>query len=82
MTEGYTILKQFGSRLVQVHISEVNSSSQHERISFGARLAFEQLTTLIPEGVPLILESRVTEAEISEEVNIVCELFEPIASAV
>ena len=69
MTEAYRILRQFADRLCQVHISEVNSSSQHDRLSFSAILAFEQVSNLIPKQTPLIIESRVTEQEIDPEID-------------
>src|SRR5216684_5718771 len=37
------ILHLFAERLCQVHVSEVNSASQHDRFSFSAVLAFEQV---------------------------------------
>jgi hypothetical protein len=52
-----------------VHLSEVNSESQHDPISYGAILAFQQIASLIPESVPVILESRVTSAQILSEVG-------------
>jgi len=33
MTEAFLILSRFAKKLVQVHISEVNSASQHDAIS-------------------------------------------------
>jgi len=47
----------------------VNSESQHEPISFGAILAFQQIAFLVPESVPIILESRVNAMQISKEVQ-------------
>lgn len=69
MTEAYKILQLLADRLCQVHVSEVNSSSQHERLSYSAILAFEQVSNLIPKQVPLIIESRVTEQEIDPEIE-------------
>jgi hypothetical protein len=69
MTEAYQILRLFGNRLCQVHISEVNSASQHDRLSFAAILAFEQVANLIPESIPLIVESRVTPPDIEIEIQ-------------
>lgn len=68
MTEAYRILKCFRSRLKQIHISEVNTASQHDPISFAARLAFQEVASLVPPGVPIIIESRVSESEISREI--------------
>ena len=36
MTEAFLILRAFGDRLAEVHISEVNSACKHEAISHGA----------------------------------------------
>ncbi len=69
MTEAFLILKNLQNRLVQLHLSEVNSESQHEPISFGAILAFQQIAFLVPESVPIILESRVNAMQISKEVQ-------------
>lgn len=69
MTEAYRMLKTFGSRLRQVHVSEVNSLSQHDAISFVTEIAFKQVAELIPENTPLILESRVSEDEIAAEIS-------------
>jgi hypothetical protein len=67
MTEAFLILSKFVERLVQVHISEVNSASQHDPISHGAKLAFQQIAGLIPDRVPIIIESRVLASQIKEE---------------
>jgi sugar phosphate isomerase/epimerase len=67
MTEAFLILSRFAGKLVQVHISEVNSASQHDTISHGAKLAFQQIAGMIPEWVPIIVESRVLAAQIEDE---------------
>lgn len=67
MTEAFLILSKFGKRLAQVHISEVNSASQHDPISHGAKLAFQQIAGLIPDDIPIIIESRVLPSQIEEE---------------
>jgi hypothetical protein len=69
MTEAFLILSAFEKKLVQVHLSEVNSESQHDPISYGAMLAFQQVASLIPERVPVILESRVASEHILREVE-------------
>ena len=69
MTEAYLLLKKFGGRLRQLHISEVNTSSKHDRISEGAYRAFQEIASLIPDNVPAILETPVTENEIEEELE-------------
>ena len=57
MGEAVLILEEFLERLVQLHVSEVNSESKHDPISLEAATAFAIVSTLIPENVPAILES-------------------------
>jgi hypothetical protein len=75
MTEAYRILKLFAEKLCQVHVSEVNSASQHESVSFASILAFSQVANLISESVPLIIESRVQPDEIENEISRTKEAF-------
>jgi Xylose isomerase-like TIM barrel len=77
MTEAFLILSRFAGKLVQVHISEVNSASQHDPISHGAKLAFQQVAGMIPEYVPLIVESRVMPAQILKEAEQAIESLIP-----
>lgn len=69
MIEAHLLLKQFGDRLRQLHVSEVATSSKHGRLSWGAIEAFRRLAPRIPEDVPVILESPVDETEVAEEVE-------------
>ena len=73
MAESYRILEAYGSRLTQLHVSEVNSASQHDPISYATKLGFQSLAHLIPAHVPLITESRVSQSEISKEIETVLE---------
>ena len=73
MTDAFLMLTAFQKRLVQVHLSEVNSESQHEALSYGAKLAFQQVASLIPDELPIILESRVKSEDIGSEVEIARE---------
>jgi hypothetical protein len=69
MTEAYLILRDFGPRLAQVHVSEVNSRSKHDALSYSSILAFQEVARLIPEQVPLILETPVTQGEMESEME-------------
>jgi hypothetical protein len=73
MTESYRILEAYGSRLTQLHVSEVNSASQHDPITYATKLGFQSIAHLIPAHIPLIVESRVSQGEISKEINTVLE---------
>jgi sugar phosphate isomerase/epimerase len=63
------ILRRFGDRLRQVHISEVNARNRHEPISYTALEAFRSLAHLIPENVPVVSEASVEPAGVREEVR-------------
>jgi hypothetical protein len=79
MTESYRILEAFGSRLAQLHVSEVNSAGQHDPISFATKLGFQSIAHLIPAHIPLIIESRVSQGEISKEIDTVLESLPSLA---
>lgn len=68
MTEAYLILREFGGRLRQVHVSEVNTSSRHAPLSYASILSFREVAHLIPSHVPLILETPVKEEDIASEI--------------
>jgi len=68
MTEAWLILREFGSKLRQVHVSEVNTRSKHDRLSWASMFAFQDVAHLIPENVPLILETPAPEADMDAEI--------------
>ena len=68
MTEAYLILREFGPRLSQVHVSEVNTRSKHDPLSYAAIIAFQEVAHLIPSDVPLILETPVSEDQMEAEI--------------
>ena len=80
MTESYLLLHAFGSRLGQIHISEVNTNSKHDRISRGAIRVFREVSNLILPSVPIILETPVEEAYIEEELKRAAEALTPVTS--
>jgi hypothetical protein len=57
MTEAYLLLTEFRGKLRQVHVSEVNTSSKHDVISYASVLAFREVAHLVPSDIPLILET-------------------------
>jgi hypothetical protein len=68
MTEAYLILREFGPRLRQVHVSEVNTRSKHDPLSYASILAYQEVAHLIPTNVPLILETPVAADQIQGEI--------------
>lgn len=68
MCEAALILNMFSDRLTQVHVSEVNSRSKHERLSLEAIWAFGRVAEKIPTHIPLILETPVSAEDFDAEV--------------
>lgn len=79
MTDAFLMLTAFRDKLIQIHLSEVNSESQHEAVSYGAKLAFQQVASLIPNSLPIILESRVTTGQISSEIEVALQALSKTA---
>jgi hypothetical protein len=69
MSEAWAILQRFRDRIRQLHVSEVNTQSKHDPISLESILAFQKVSHLLPADSPIILESRVEESEIDEEIE-------------
>jgi hypothetical protein len=68
MTEAACIIEEFGDRLAQVHLSEVDGRGEHFAMSLTAELAYEQFSETISD-VPVILEAIVEEYEIELEIG-------------
>jgi hypothetical protein len=68
MCEAYAMLRAFGSRLAEVHVSELDPASRHVRLSPSAVHAFSEVAGLIPPGVPVIIEAPVRPDELADEV--------------
>ncbi len=77
MSEAAEILDRFGSRLRQLHVSEVNAQSKHDALTREAMMAFQKISDLVPAEVPIILESRVDESEIATEIENALHALEP-----
>jgi len=82
MTESYVILKRFGERLGQIHISQLDSSSHHRPLSVGSVRAYSEISWLFPPDVPFIIESRVSPEEMDREVQRVEEVLSSDESSV
>jgi len=63
MTEARLILEAFGERLREIHASEVNTSSRHDPLSVYAMFAFHSVSSLIPESVPVVLETLIDQGQ-------------------
>ena len=80
MTVAFEFIHLFRSRLAQVHISEVNWECQHRRIGTASALSFHAAARWIPNNVPVIIESVVSEGEIDQELQTVRRCFDTATS--
>lgn len=71
MAEAYFLLKTFATRLCQIHISQLDSASHHYPLSMSSVRAFSEIAWLVPDGIPLIIESRVAPEEMDREIEAV-----------
>jgi len=67
MTAAALLLRRFGNRLTQVHMSEVTSSSREGAISLTALTAFREVAHLLPDEVPIILETVIPADQIDKQ---------------
>lgn len=63
MNEAFSILQVGQVKLRQIHISEVNSFSRHEPLSYGAIEASRRVADLVPDHVPIILETLIDQGQ-------------------
>ncbi len=74
------LLLRHHDRLAEIHISEVNWACKHRPISSVALLAFRRVVELIPEHVPIIIESVLNVEDnpecIQRELDMVGRVFE------
>lgn len=70
LREAVRLLHDFGERLAQVHVSQLDEHSRHVRLSEAGAAAFEGVAHLVPPEVPVIIESPVQPFEIEAELEI------------
>lgn len=63
MNEAAEILTRFCPRIKQLHLSYVNSKSEHEPIRYELISALKRIEDLLPKNVPVILETPVSEQD-------------------
>jgi hypothetical protein len=80
MTEAYLLLTTFRNRLRQVHISEVNTSSRHDVMSYTSIQAYREVAHLITIDIPLMLETPTAPEDLGAEIDRVREAL-PICAA-
>lgn len=79
MTEAYRLLREFGSRVRQVHLSEVSTASHHHRMSPSAAADFAQVLGLVPPDAAFIIEAQLLESDLEQELASVQRLLSSVA---
>jgi hypothetical protein len=69
MAEAYFILKRYRDKITQIHVSEVNSRSKHDSLSYATIQSFRDVAHMIPVGPPIILETPVPPEQMRDEIN-------------
>jgi hypothetical protein len=70
------ILRAYGTRLRQIHLSEVDTQCRHAPLSMGTVAALRALAREIAP-VPVIVESRITADEMAVELRMAHRTMEP-----
>jgi sugar phosphate isomerase/epimerase len=76
MATAILMLREFGERLRQVHISDVGAAGEHLPIGLIARVAFSRLAAHVPRNCPVIIESVVESDAIERESAAAMEAFD------
>jgi hypothetical protein len=83
MAEAERLLLTFLARLDEIHLSHVDQDSRHHRLSPEAVADYQDLAPLVPDWVPLVLESPMGDeadaAAVREEAAAALAVFEPAA---
>jgi hypothetical protein len=69
------ILRRYGNRLTQMHLSELDATCHHARLSMATVWAVREIASQIPDA-PVILESVIPAGEISRELAMARACFE------
>lgn len=75
MSQATSILERFGSRLREIHFSDVDAASHHRLLNRSALTAFAHIRDLILNPVPVILETLVSPDEVQSQLLLAEEFF-------
>jgi hypothetical protein len=75
MSETRSMLRDFGNKLREIHLSELTAGSKHERLSMATVFAIAPLAHLIPQHVPVIIESELDTSALERELVIARTAF-------
>ena len=69
MSVGYEILRRYRNRIAHVHASEVSDDCEHRAFSASSHAAFLKVADMIPQTVPVILETDVPENRVGGQLK-------------
>jgi hypothetical protein len=76
MSEAREMIRRFRDRIKQVHVSEVNTQSEHVPLTLASTTAYMKVAEYIPDEAPWIIESAVSSSnDISREIECVRQSF-------
>ena len=76
MATAILMLREFGERLRQIHVSDVGAKGEHYSIGVMARLAFSRVASHVPQNCPIIIESVIEAEDMDREVDAAGEAFD------
>lgn len=79
MVSAMLMLQELGSRLRELHVSEVGPHGEHLPLGATTRQAFARIVHLIPADCPLIIESIVPPELLESELDAVSAIFDGVA---
>lgn len=72
------MIRQFGDRIVQIHLSEITTGSEHRCLSIQGVEAAQRVAKLIPTDVPVILETPANSSEsMLRQIRLAQRIFHP-----
>jgi hypothetical protein len=80
MASAILMLRAFGDRLRELHVSEVGPYGEHLPLGATARHSFGRVAHLLPEDCPLIIESIVAADSMEKELDAVSHMFETVTA--
>lgn len=76
MVTAIMMLREFGGRLRQLHVSDVGPRGEHQALGALARLACRRIAHHVPKECPLIIESVIAANQIDQELLTVSDAFD------
>jgi hypothetical protein len=75
MSQAARLLRAFGSKLQEIHFSDVDSSNRHRMLNYPALTAFGHIRNVCDLKVPVILETLVNEGGAEIQLQLAEEFF-------